>query len=258
MIRSAFAVAAASIAASLSFTQPLFAQEETDQRLGHGALRHVMQDARSGVRSGHALPAFVLVSRISKNLRGCAEGRSRMRHRLLGHCPEPACLIRTSRRRPESRRRALPRSERERASALKPSASATISTPLQSCTLITKKSIIAPACRPIRRPWRNWRSAIRTTTKLRSITRCRSTSASAADKTYANQLKGAAILEPIFERQPQHPGVAHYLIHLYDYPPIAEKGSMPRGSTPRSLPTPPTHNICPRISSRASAIGRNR
>lgn len=50
------------------------------------------------------------------------------------------------------------------------------------------------------------------------------TSASAADKTYVNQLKGAAILEPIFERQPQHPGVAHYLIHLYDYPPIAEKG----------------------------------
>ena len=50
------------------------------------------------------------------------------------------------------------------------------------------------------------------------------TSASPADKTYANQLKGAAILEPIAKRQPQHPGVAHYLIHLYDYPPIAEKG----------------------------------
>src|SRR3954467_9087941 len=50
------------------------------------------------------------------------------------------------------------------------------------------------------------------------------TSASPADKTYASQLKGAAILEPIAERQPQHPGVSHYLIHLYDYPPIAEKG----------------------------------
>lgn len=49
------------------------------------------------------------------------------------------------------------------------------------------------------------------------------TSASLADKTYANQLKGATLLEPIFERQPQHPGVAHYLIHLYDYPPLAEK-----------------------------------
>jgi hypothetical protein len=50
------------------------------------------------------------------------------------------------------------------------------------------------------------------------------TSASPADKTYAGQLKGAAILEPISQRQPDHPGVAHYLIHLYDYPPIAEKG----------------------------------
>jgi hypothetical protein len=50
------------------------------------------------------------------------------------------------------------------------------------------------------------------------------TSASPADKSYASQLKGAAILEPIARRQPQHPGVSHYLIHLYDYPPIAEKG----------------------------------
>jgi len=50
------------------------------------------------------------------------------------------------------------------------------------------------------------------------------TSASPADKTFANQLKGAAILENIVQRLPQHPGIAHYLIHLYDYPPIAEKG----------------------------------
>src|SRR5438067_10985261 len=45
-----------------------------------------------------------------------------------------------------------------------------------------------------------------------------------SDKTYAMQLKGAAILEPIFQRQPRHPGVAHYLIHLYDTPALAEKG----------------------------------
>src|SRR5207244_589996 len=44
------------------------------------------------------------------------------------------------------------------------------------------------------------------------------------DKTYAMQLKGAAIVEPIFKRQPLHPGVAHYLIHLYDTPALAEKG----------------------------------
>jgi tetratricopeptide (TPR) repeat protein len=45
-----------------------------------------------------------------------------------------------------------------------------------------------------------------------------------ADKTYANQLKAAKILEPLFAAQPDHPGVAHYLIHSYDYPPIAKQG----------------------------------
>ena len=48
--------------------------------------------------------------------------------------------------------------------------------------------------------------------------------ASPTDKTYANQLKGAAILEAINKRQPRHPGVAHYLIHLYDSPALADKG----------------------------------
>src|SRR6266478_10201896 len=48
--------------------------------------------------------------------------------------------------------------------------------------------------------------------------------ASPSDKTYSNQLKGAAILEQVFKRQPRHPGVAHYLIHLYDTPAMAEKG----------------------------------
>ncbi len=44
------------------------------------------------------------------------------------------------------------------------------------------------------------------------------------DKTYANQLRAATILEKVFAELPNHPGAAHYLIHSYDYPPIAEKG----------------------------------
>jgi tetratricopeptide (TPR) repeat protein len=44
------------------------------------------------------------------------------------------------------------------------------------------------------------------------------------DKTFARPLKAAALLEPLFAAYPQHPGVAHYLIHSYDYPPIAQKG----------------------------------
>ena len=43
------------------------------------------------------------------------------------------------------------------------------------------------------------------------------------DKTYANQLKSAAILEKLFAEQPDHPGVAHYLIHAYDYPELAAR-----------------------------------
>lgn len=44
------------------------------------------------------------------------------------------------------------------------------------------------------------------------------------DKTFANQLKAAAILEPLFKKYPNHPGVPHYLIHTYDYAELAEKG----------------------------------
>ena len=44
------------------------------------------------------------------------------------------------------------------------------------------------------------------------------------DKTYANQRKAAAILEPILAQQSNHPGVAHYLIHSYDSEPLAEHG----------------------------------
>ena len=44
------------------------------------------------------------------------------------------------------------------------------------------------------------------------------------DKTFTNQLKAAGILEPLFKKYPNHPGVAHYLIHTYDYAALAEKG----------------------------------
>jgi len=43
------------------------------------------------------------------------------------------------------------------------------------------------------------------------------------DKTYAKNLKAAAILEPLFEQMPAHPGLAHYIIHAYDAPPLADK-----------------------------------
>jgi tetratricopeptide (TPR) repeat protein len=47
---------------------------------------------------------------------------------------------------------------------------------------------------------------------------------SQADQTYAAYLQAASILEGQFKKHPGHPGVAHYLIHSYDAPPIAAQG----------------------------------
>jgi len=44
-----------------------------------------------------------------------------------------------------------------------------------------------------------------------------------ADKTYADQLKAGAILEKLFKQEPTHPGLAHYIIHAYDVPPLADR-----------------------------------
>ena len=44
------------------------------------------------------------------------------------------------------------------------------------------------------------------------------------DETFANRKEGAAILEPLFTTEPDHPGVAHYLIHAYDKPQLAQLG----------------------------------
>jgi hypothetical protein len=44
-----------------------------------------------------------------------------------------------------------------------------------------------------------------------------------ADKTYADQLEAGAILEKLFEQEPTHPGLAHYIIHTYDVPPLAAR-----------------------------------
>jgi hypothetical protein len=48
-------------------------------------------------------------------------------------------------------------------------------------------------------------------------------SALPSDKTYANQLKAADILEREFTKQPDHPGLAHYIIHSFDVPPLAPR-----------------------------------
>jgi hypothetical protein len=48
--------------------------------------------------------------------------------------------------------------------------------------------------------------------------------ASLTDKTHPNQKKAADILEPLYKKYPQHPGLAHYLIHSYDSTELAGSG----------------------------------
>jgi hypothetical protein len=44
-----------------------------------------------------------------------------------------------------------------------------------------------------------------------------------ADKTYVGRLQAGAILEELFEQEPEHPGLAHYIIHTYDVPALARR-----------------------------------
>ena len=48
--------------------------------------------------------------------------------------------------------------------------------------------------------------------------------AAPTDLTFANQLRAASLLEPLFTRQPDHPGLAHYIIHTFDSPKLATQG----------------------------------
>jgi hypothetical protein len=50
-------------------------------------------------------------------------------------------------------------------------------------------------------------------------------SASPSDKSYTNQRKAGKILEALWTKEPDHPGLAHYIIHAYDYPALAPEAA---------------------------------
>jgi hypothetical protein len=60
-----------------------------------------------------------------------------------------------------------------------------------------------------------------------------------ADKTYARQLKAADILEKLESKHPNHPGIAHYIIHSYDYPELAMRGVLAAARCARLAPSAP-------------------
>ncbi len=69
--------------------------------------------------------------------------------------------------------------------------------------------------------------------------------ASKTDKTFANQRKCGEILEPIFNKLPNHPGVAHYLIHCYDNPALAQQGLKAARAYAKIAPASPHANHMP-------------
>ena len=84
------------------------------------------------------------------------------------------------------------------------------------------------------------------------------TSADLNDKTYAQQIKGASILEPISVRLPQHPGVTHYLITSTTIQRPRKKVSAPQIATPKSRRPRRTPSTCRPTSTPVSATGRSR
>ena len=64
-------------------------------------------------------------------------------------------------------------------------------------------------------------------------------SASPLDKSHENQKRSADILEPLYKRFPNHPGIVHYLIHAYDNPELASRGLQPARAYSRVAPSAP-------------------
>ena len=77
------------------------------------------------------------------------------------------------------------------------------------------------ARRPTAAPWKTSRAGSPGITRPRSSTLSLLGTAPPSDTTYANQKKAAAILNAILPLEPRHPGIAHYMIHSFDYPELA-------------------------------------
>jgi len=64
-------------------------------------------------------------------------------------------------------------------------------------------------------------------------------SADPHDKSYDNQFKAAKILERLAPSYPNHPGITHYIIHAYDYSPIAGQGLAAANEYAKIAPSAP-------------------
>ena len=150
-----------------------------------------------------------------------------MRHRRLGLWRRSSCSIRSpgSARLRRARSWRRPRSTRAGQWARRASASA----------ITSRRSRVLPGLRAahraraaararaggVRRAGREISRRRRSADLLRALARRH---ADRVRQDVCRELKAAGILEKLFDKYPDHPGVAHYLIHSYDSPPIAHKG----------------------------------
>jgi tetratricopeptide (TPR) repeat protein len=223
MLGSAFALAAASLAAS--FSQPVLGQEETDQRLGtvhfETSCNEVAQRRFDrAMRYQHSFwyrESRELFEEVLKADPDCGIAYWGIALSLQNnpHAPPPAGNLPLGLAAVEKGRAVGARTQRERDFI---NAMAAFYNDYDKVDHRTRVLAYLKAMEDVAQTYPNDDEAqILYAIEL-------NVAAPPSDKTYAMQLKGAAILEPIFRRQPRHPGVAHYLIHLYDTPALAEKG----------------------------------
>src|SRR6266576_4663955 len=225
MIRSALAVAAASIAASVSFSPPVLAQDETDQRFGtvhfETSCNEVAQRRFDrAMRYQHSFwyrESKELFEEVLKADPDCGMAYWGIALSLLNnpHAPPPVGNLPLGLAAVEKGKAIGAKTQRERDFI---NAMAAFYTDFDKVDHRTRVLAYLKAMEGVAQAYPNDDEAqILYAIEL-------NVAAPPSDKTYAMQLKGAAILEPIFRRQPRHPGVAHYLIHLYDTPALAERG----------------------------------
>jgi tetratricopeptide (TPR) repeat protein len=224
MIRSASAFVAA-LAASVSFSQPVFAQEETDQRLGTVHFQTSCNEVAQrrfdrAMRYQHSFwyrESKELFEEVLKADPECGIAYWGIALSLLNnpHAPPPAGNLPLGLAAVEKGKAVGAKTQRERDFI---NAMAAFYTDYDKVDHRTRVLAYLKAMESVAQAYPGDDEAqILYAIEL-------NVAALPTDKTYAMQLKGAAILEPIFQRQPRHPGVAHYLIHLYDTPALAEKG----------------------------------
>jgi tetratricopeptide (TPR) repeat protein len=225
MIRSALVVAAASIAVSMSFAQFVFSQEETDQRLGtvhfETSCNEVAQRRFDrAMRYQHSFwyrESKELFEEVLKADPDCGMAYWGIALSLLNnpHAPPPVENLPLGLASIEKAKAIGAKTQRERDFI---NALAAFYTDFGKLDHRMRVLAYLNAMEGVAQAYPNDDEAqILYAIEL-------NVAAPPSDKTYAMQLKGAAILEPIFRRQPRHPGVAHYLIHLYDTPALAERG----------------------------------